>query len=102
MNGVIALVALSPIRKAHCVISGSIPIRANTGTKINAINAHLAVAETIIRLMVAVNNINKIKVHKGPACTEDSKLAPMIATHLSKCEYYRQANIWAAKKAITR
>ena len=66
MNGVIALVALSPIRKAHCVISGSIPIRANTGTKINAINAHLAVAETIIRLMVAVI-LPSVQIAKMPA-----------------------------------
>ena len=88
-----AFVALSPIRKAHCVISGSIPIRANTGTKIKAIKAHLAVAETIIRLIAAVNNINRMRVHYGPACTEDSKLAPMIATHFSRCEYSRQANI---------
>ena len=59
MKGVIAFVALSPMRYAHCVISGEIPIPANTGTKMNDINAHFDVEETIMRLIRAVNKINK-------------------------------------------
>ena len=42
-----AFVALSPIRNAHWVISGEMPILANTGTKMKDMKAHLAVADTI-------------------------------------------------------
>ena len=102
MKGVIAFVALSPMRYAHCVISGEIPIPANTGTKMNDINAHFDVEETIMRLIRAVNKINNISIHKLSERTEESIFAPIIAIHLSRCEYSKQANIWAAKKAITK
>lgn len=45
-----AFVALSPIRNAHWVISGDMPILANTGTKMKDIKIHLAVADTIKKI----------------------------------------------------
>lgn len=97
-----AFVALSPIRYAHCVISGEIPIPANTGIKIKDINAHFDVEETIIRLIRAVNRMNNINIHKLSSWAEESAFAPIIAIHLSKWEYSKQANIWEAKKAMTK
>ena len=97
-----AFVALSPIRNAHWVISGDMPILANTGTKMKDIKIHLAVADTIKRLTSAVKRINKINIHKPLKETEDNRLAPKMAMHLSKWEYSKQANICEAKKAITK
>ena len=48
-----ALVALSPMRKAHCTTSGVTPILANIGTKMKAINVHLEVADTMMRYIRA-------------------------------------------------
>lgn len=79
-----AFVELSPIRKAHCVTSGEIPICANIGMKMKDINAHLEVADTIIRLINAVNRINKMSADKGAGSKEESRSAPIIARHLSK------------------
>ena len=59
-----AFVALSPIRNAHWVISGEMPILANTGTKMKDIKAHLAVADTIKRLTSAVKRMKRINIHK--------------------------------------
>ena len=75
-----ALVALSPIRKAHWVYSGAIPNCCNTGTKMKAINVHLAVADTMIKLITAVNKINMsrkrivIKVGSNVLTRDDGKL----------------------------
>ena len=71
-----AFVELSPIRKAHCVTSGEIPICANIGMKIKDINAHLEVADTIIRLINAVNKINKISADKGPGSKKKAGQLP--------------------------
>lgn len=89
MNGVIVLVVLLFIWKVYCVIFGLIFICVNIGMKINVINVYLVVVEIIIRLMVVVNNINKIKVYKGFVCIEDSKLVFMIVIYLFKCEYFK-------------
>ena len=97
-----ALVALSPIRKAHCTTSGETPILSNIGMKMNAINVHLEVADTMMRLISALNMIKRIRVDKLPNSIEESRFAPIIARHLSRCEYSKQANICAAKKAITK
>ena len=97
-----ALVALSPMRKAHCTTSGVTPILANIGTKMKAINVHLEVADTMMRFIMALNRINRTRVGKLPNSTEESRLAPIMARHLSKCEYSKQANICAAKKAMTK
>ena len=78
-----AFVELSPIRKAHCAISGAIPICANIGIKIKDIKAHLEVADTIIRFINAVNRINRTRADKGAGSNEESKSAPIIARHLS-------------------
>ena len=77
-------VALSPIRYAHCVMSGEMPISANNGTKIKDINVHFEVEETIIRFIRAVNKMNNINIHKLPDRTEESTFAPIIAMHVSK------------------
>lgn len=71
-----AFVALSPIRNAHWVISGEMPILANTGTKMKDIKAHLAVADTIKRLTSAVKRMKRINIHKLLKEAEDSRLAP--------------------------
>ena len=97
-----AFVALSPIRNAHWVISGEMPILANTGTKMKDIKAHLAVADTIKRLTSAVKRMKRINIHKLLKEAEDSRLAPKMAMHLSKWVYSKQANICEAKKAITK
>ena len=68
----------------------------------NDINAHFDVEETIMRLIRAVNKINNINIHKLSERTGESTFAPIIAIHLSKWEYSKQANIWEAKKAITK
>ena len=81
-----AFVALSPIRNAHWVISGEMPILANTGTKMKDIKAHLAVADTIKRLTSAVKRMKRINIHKLLKEAEDSRLAPKMAMHLSKWE----------------
>lgn len=98
MNGVMAFVELSPIRKAHCAMSGVIPICANIGMKMNDMKAHLEVAETIIRLMRAVNRMKRTRADSGAGSNEESRSAPMMARHLSRWEYSKQANICAAKK----
>ena len=77
-----AFVALSPIRNAHWVISGEMPILANTGTKMKDIKAHLAVADTIKRLTSAVKRMKRINIHKLLKEAEDSRLAPKMAIHL--------------------
>ena len=97
-----AFVALSPIRNAHWVISGEMPILASTGTKMKDIKAHLAVADTIKRLTSAVKRMKRINIHKLLKEAEDNRLAPKMAMHLSKWEYSKQANIGEAKKAITK
>ena len=74
------------------VISGEMPILANTGTKMKDIKAHLAVADTIKRLTSAVKRMKRINIHKLLKEAEDSRLAPKMATHLSKWEYSKQAN----------
>lgn len=63
------------------------------------IKAHLEVADTIIRLTVAVNRINNTKAANGAGSKEESSSAPMMARHLSRCEYSKHANICAAKKS---
>ena len=102
MKGVMAFVALSPMRNAHCVTSGEMPIPANTGTKMNDIKLHFAVAETMIRFTRAENRINKIKVHKLPKWIEESISAPIMAKHLFKRVYSKHVNNCDAKKAITK
>ena len=84
MKGVMALVALSPIRKAHCTISGEIPILEKNGTKMKDMKVHLAVAETIIRFTSAVKRINRMSIHKLPRWMDESMSAPIMAIHLSK------------------
>ena len=43
-----------------------------------------------------------MRADKGAGSNEESKSAPMMAKHLSRWEYSKQANICAAKKAITK
>ena len=76
-----ALVALSPIRKAHWVYSGAIPNCCNTGTKMKAMNVHLAVADTIIKLITAVNRIKRNRTPKPPTLSDKRKSAPRMEMH---------------------
>ena len=79
-----ALVALAPIRNAHCVRSAEIPKLANTGIKISDIKVHLAVAETINKFTIAVKRIKRISVRIAFDCIAESISAPIMAMHLSK------------------
>ena len=79
-----AFVALSPIRNAHWVIFGEMPILANTGTKMKDIKAHLAVADTIKRLNSALTRMKRINFHKLLNEPEDSSLASIMAMNIYK------------------
>ncbi len=65
-------------------MSGEMPIPANTGTKMNDMKVHLAVADTIIVLTKAVNRMNNIRIHILLKRTEESKFAHMMTMHLSR------------------
>ena len=97
-----ALVELSPILKAHWAISGEIPIERNRGIIVYEINVHLQTAETIIKLINALYSINNKSMGNPSILIKEKNVELKTIRYLSILVYSKQANIWAAKNAITK
>src|SRR5262249_29375687 len=66
ISGVITLNGESPTRYAASTVCGATPRRMNSGTKIGASSAHLAIAAGMIRSTMNVTMISPISSHTAP------------------------------------
>ena len=101
MSGVMMFVVESPTRYAAWVNSGERPSCMSIGTKIGASRAHLADAEPMSRLTVAVSRmIPKIVTCPGRAIAL-SRSAPLSAIRAPRFDCPNAAMKSAAKNAMT-